>query len=590
MCYFKKRMKIAATTVLLPKWCFIVMAFVLVLFCERTSAQIIPVNRTIVWSSDTVGVPGGIPNRTNIYTTLNPGATAAQINTAIANCPNGQVVYLSAGTYTLSAAIHFNSKSGVTLRGAGMGQTILNVSSVTTGGTTAIDSAQTGVGAYVNITSGYTAGSSNIVVSSASGFSVGTIVSVTETDEPGMVYADSTGRHNSVEGIVTAINGTTLTIWPPLVYTFQSALSPQCCPKNAVSVQFCGIENLTIQSSTATTALANIWWDGAYGCWLKNVETAWASTYSVYFSSSLRCEIRHCYIHDNASYQDGVGICLENGYYLAGCNGFLVEDNIFARMDNGIVLEGASGSVIAYNFNTNSYSAQVNWLIPAFGANHKAHGLMNLWEGNAGEEFQSDGYHGSTSYQTLLRNWIHGMSTNATPYRKMIDLNRFSYYFNVVGNILGGSWAGSSTTYEMTGSPDYLSQPCIYRLGYPNMGNNSSGAAVAIAAYAGTYPDPTVKSTLLRHGNYDFKSAAIVWDPTITNHTIPNSYFYSSKPAYFGSLTWPPFDPSKPLAASPTNIPAGYRYINNNVDPPGSGTAPPQVLGFHVVTNSIPGP
>ena len=120
---------------------------------------------------------------------------------------------------------------------------------------------------------------------------------------------------------------------------------------------------------------------------------------------------------------------------------------------------------------------------------------MNLWEGNAGEEFQSDGYHGSVSYQTLLRNWIHGMSTNATPYRKMIDLDRFSYYFNVVGNILGSpSWsAGSSTTYEMTGSPDYLSQPCIYRLGYPNMGNNSFGAGGGNLSLCRHLPGPDRK-------------------------------------------------------------------------------------------------
>src|SRR5882672_6757105 len=73
-------------------------------------------SRAINWSS--AGVTGGIPNRTTICSTLNPGATAAQINSAIAACPSGQVVLLNAGTYTLSSSIKF-SKSNVTLRGAG---------------------------------------------------------------------------------------------------------------------------------------------------------------------------------------------------------------------------------------------------------------------------------------------------------------------------------------------------------------------------------------------------------------------------------------------------------------------------------------
>jgi hypothetical protein len=50
--------------------------------------------RATDWS--TAGVTGDIPNRTTICATLNPGATAAQINSAIASCPSGQVVQLGA--------------------------------------------------------------------------------------------------------------------------------------------------------------------------------------------------------------------------------------------------------------------------------------------------------------------------------------------------------------------------------------------------------------------------------------------------------------------------------------------------------------
>ena len=80
------------------------------------------------------GIPGGIPDRTTIYTSLGvPGqapsyaqsVTADQIRAAIAACPSGQVVYLYPGTYNIGE-VTFAAKSGVTLRGAGPGQTNIN--------------------------------------------------------------------------------------------------------------------------------------------------------------------------------------------------------------------------------------------------------------------------------------------------------------------------------------------------------------------------------------------------------------------------------------------------------------------------------
>src|SRR5437773_8024424 len=66
---------------------------------------ILDASRAIDWGN--AGVPGGIPNRTTICATLNPGADTTQINSAIAACPAGQVVFLNAGTYTVSNGINF---------------------------------------------------------------------------------------------------------------------------------------------------------------------------------------------------------------------------------------------------------------------------------------------------------------------------------------------------------------------------------------------------------------------------------------------------------------------------------------------------
>src|SRR5262249_43965690 len=85
-------------------------------------ASIISPDRTTQWnpgilSDDQLGLPlgvDGLPNRTQICTTLNPGD---DIQTAINNCPEGQVVKLNPGQFTVANTIQINR--GVVLRGSG---------------------------------------------------------------------------------------------------------------------------------------------------------------------------------------------------------------------------------------------------------------------------------------------------------------------------------------------------------------------------------------------------------------------------------------------------------------------------------------
>ena len=72
------------------------------------------------------------------------------------------------------------------------------------------------------------------------------------------------------------------------------------------------------------------------------------------------------------------------------------------------------------------------------------------------------------------------------------------------------------------------------------------------------YPDPAVASTLLRHANYDYFHKDVVWDSTIASRAIPDSLYYSSKPAFFGSLQWPPIGPD--VSGLVTNIRAKARW------------------------------
>ena len=66
--------------------------------------------------------------------------------------------------------------------------------------------------------------------------------------------------------------------------------------------------------------------------------------------------------------------------------------------------------------------------------------------------------------------------------------------------------------------------------------------------------------TTLIEGNWDSHSGGQDW--TIDPLPIPDSYFLPGKPEWFGSLAWPPIDPTRPVTDDPTIIPAGYRYVN----------------------------
>src|SRR5436190_23206598 len=91
------------------------------MMCGSASATIIPTNRVANWASGvTVGVPGGIPHRTNIFMTLSAGASAATIQSAINSCPSNQVVLLGPGSYNIASTLNFGfGKNGISLRGSG---------------------------------------------------------------------------------------------------------------------------------------------------------------------------------------------------------------------------------------------------------------------------------------------------------------------------------------------------------------------------------------------------------------------------------------------------------------------------------------
>lgn len=547
--------------------------------------DVIPAARRIIWDP---GVRGGIPTRT-ISQTLNVGATTAQINAAIANCPAGQVVKLGPGIFTISDRLIV--KSGVTLRGSGMGVTIIsggggNVHMVYIGSPGA-DTSWTASTPRNLTATGLTKGSNTINTAVAHGWSVGDYVMIDQLsdsngDPPRTSSGDGTctwcGRcpNNCSDATqirpinqwvqITAVpTSTSATIDPPLYLNYNMSKTPQGY-KVVGATTYAGIEDLTIDNSLSSKRDI-LQMDYAINCWLLRVELKGVWRRALWMYGGLWNTVRGCKIHDGtpAAPYNGGGYVTDRAYGIflgPGPTACLIEDNIFHSLTVGVAFEGGvSGHVFAYNYITN-----ILWWDPNPGRphvlGHGGHSEQILVEGNWMDgRFGVDSYWGTGAYFTVFRNRINQQSPRIEQ-TWTVDIERKNRYQNIVGNILGT--IGREDLYELSGaSSSYSGGPkVIYRLGYGPLDTNFASG------------DAQVKATLYRHGNWDSVNRTQLWESSNTDHTLPNSLYLSSKPSWFGTLGWPPFDPANPSVASADDIPAGNRYLGGPIPTPAATPTP----------------
>jgi hypothetical protein len=542
-------------------------------------------NRLYPWP-EYCGVPGGIPARMTIYTTLGLGGqsptyaqsvTATQIQNAIAACPANQVVYLYPGTYNIGNW-SWGSKSGVTLRGAGPGKTNLRP----TGSGSLIGSNYlTMDGTGQAIASGYTKGSMSITLSSTpnAGFVAGRLFVISETtpyankwgtnigvfmgtEASGMNWwnANSENKKFSYVSRIVSVVGNTINFASPIPVSFSASQSPRAHWPSGLCVSLCGVENMTLDGSATGSSFAAVRYDNADRCWFKDVEI---KNFSGGDNGIIACytgfqnEFRRVYMHDCQGFpnqSDGQGIALT----YADSNSMIV-DCIANRVASLFQGAGDNVSCLLYNYCGAMGRASITssgWLNPAI-SHHCPEPTMGLHEGNVISSWMHDGYHGSGAWQMIFRNHINGLTPGySTPYeRRMLTLCRGSYYINVIGNVLGdASW--TMARYDAT---NISGEDCAYGLGYPNASGVSLTPGVSWPEYSGSYPDANVLATLLRNANYDYYNHAVVYASGL-GHDVPASLFYSSKPSWFGSLAWPAIGPD--VSGYVTDIPAQRRWKN----------------------------
>lgn len=550
-----------------------------------TLAFLMPSN-SIPWKlGQNVGVPGGIPTRT-VYTNLttgNLGATpAAVINQAISVCPSNQTVKLPAGTINLEAGITMYGYNGVTLKGAGMGKTILNP----VAGNSAISlGTDSGFSAGTSISSGWDKGASNLTVASTAGLAVNQMVACTELMDTNMMWtsqrvADTNGSSRMITHIalIKAIAGSVVTIWPPLTYGQTPTYGGLMHHFGGVFQQMNnGVEDLTIDCSAANVTYGIVT-SQAYSCWQSNVEIKMVTGYCDYTYKSTLCEFTKVYINQQPSYGSSHGgILLGNGNGTNAATGCAVYNCILNQIQPGVQVNGGSaGNVIAYNLGYDNHADGAQAM--SFDSNHGGQNNMNLYEGNIGNMFDTDGNFSGVLMDTFYRNWATGWGpTDTNQNSRPFSLAKWSLYETLVGNVIGHTNIATPDYYTPTNDIGYGSN-CVYWLGFPNGSGNGT--------YTNTRPpsldrvgalDLNVSNTATFYANWDsyYKSNNFFGRTDICATNLPNSLYLTTAPAWFANLSWPPINSTNGYTnLYYTAIPAGFRFFNGYWPDEATGTAP----------------
>ena len=567
------------------------------------------------------------------------GATDASpaINAAITAAAPGDVIYLPSGRYLTNSSIYIATKQ-ITLRGAGE-STVIDCAAtgqgIYMGSGSDYQWAQPATGN--NITAGLAKGSTSITLADASAFAVGQLVQISIGNDPSFPVISVHGydymRRQMVR--ITGKSGNTLTIFPRLYSDYGSGrltTRVNIARQSGVGI---GLEDFVIDSANRTQYV--IFGEQCYNSWIKNVHSKNAKNVHMYFANSLNMEIRHCFLdvvgnggspngsgimwntcsgglfEDNIIYKafplievnhgssgnvfaynflldsrPGAGLDTNHGPHnnfnlyegniapniqADGYYGTVSEDTVFRNWLTGQQIDGSHGFALILNRMARRYAVVGNLLGTTSSDLPYSFGNPNLGNGS---------YVG-TAQPSTGRDWadLHVFGTLST---RTDDVTGVITYTSGAGQIPsdrypidvvwsnGGRFnltalATSATTLTVGTGPSAGS------FGQP-MPAQGSSLQVWPGALGFQELDLDVEATTLRKANWQAATQQIPSSEVITE-TLPSSLYRSTKPAFFGSLNWPAFDPSRPVLRNDT-IPAGYRYMNNGQDPSGvSSPTPP---------------
>lgn len=412
---------------------------------------------------------------------------------------------------------------------------------------------------------------------------------------------------------VSAISGSTITFDTPLTYPYHAANSAQMTQYVGSFQRGAGIENLFMWGGLSGDGNGNTPIIKCAYCWVDNVESAYSQGSSVGLYSTFKNVVRDSFIHETPTPDPGGG-----GYLLSindGGSENLVENDILWYGNKVAVMRGSGGgNVLAYNYTDDSFGYTYPDS-PEAGINssHFTTSHLDLLEGNYATNYAGDDFWGNNIFTVSFRNWItekraahaplntysynngscvaeYGDLTNRT----VVFLQAYSYYNEFVGNVLGingqtvqtnpsdtcvvsqtgfasqiltqSVWnsAGSTGLFEATTWLIGPNQADESLPGSPGWGFDTAGVTLASLTRTANWE--------WWNGSNNTTGVEICYDKNAgaggtTNQgcsgvNVPNSFYLTSTPAFFGTQAWPWVNPTTGATAT---LPSMYCFQHNEM-------------------------
>jgi hypothetical protein len=582
------------------------------------SSGLLPADRdaSANWRMAGLQSVGGIPNRTTVCATVRPIGSGTDdtpnIQNAVNSCPAGQVVSLTAGTFTINEGSTIQLSKAITLRGAGPTATFLTRTNGAQLGSYVPGSHQSELirisgssasGSTVALTADAAQGSNSVQVSNAAGYSVGEIVLLDEASGSGwqadhvnsneQIWASPDyrvvwnihnpsmggddcclGNNSTIFGYfqvhpdhptnemhqISAISGNMITFDSPVTISYRVSHGAQLTPMLTGPTN-AGVEELAVKGGDN----GNIRFEGAAYAWAKDIDSSYWLNEGFAIDSSFRVQLEGIYIHDAVWPVPGGG-----GYAISfafGSSEDLIENSISVKANKVMVARASgTGSVIAYNYMDQGFiSGSDSWMEIGLNGSHLVGAHHMLFEGNWGFNADSDQTHGNSIYHTFFRNWLTGYRQAFTDYLNntlIDDINN-----KPGGNAPLRAAGGHAYAYwfsfigDVLGTSGHTSGWNYNCISGPN---SIPSGCIWELGWVDISPqgyDPNVASTAIQDGNYDYLTNTIHWASSDTAHTLPNSLYLSGKPAFFNAgegYTWPWVNPTGSPQLS--TLPAKARY------------------------------
>lgn len=584
------------------------------------AADLIPAANLQDWTPHTAtGVPGGIPTSYTEYVNAvtagidNTGATdqAAAIQVLLNACPANQYVYFPPGMYRINSPITLVNDSTM-IRGAGA-TTIFDARSsigIVVGPSNASASTET-----ATTPAEFVRGGTSLTLSSTSGYAQHDLLTISPANIASIPVVSVNGFENIALQVVriTAVAGSVVSFSPGLFDDMGAGSVTVSAYKANGRIRFAGVENVRVTGSATTALQTGIRFSQAYGSWVTGCTVDQTNNYGIELFSSLMCEAFNNRIDTRKTGSGSNGGGITSAY----SSSLLIENNISVGYSPALEINfGSSGLAVSRNyFEATANTNHAPWnRYNLYEGNVAKSGILD--DGYFGGSRYQTYYNNFARYIILKR-----MAYNAAVVMNVIQdastLQEWGYP-NIGNTSYTGTASPPSVMWADWGMTAVLKTRTDNDNGVITLGAGfalstipqaavdlwwSSGTVIQrfdIGANTGqdwiigpqspfsanTYPLPSQGTTFTRVGpgnngyqEWDLSVAAILtkkgnrWGDnvfdTLDGATPLASLMYSSKPAWLtaeeaalsATFNLQPFDPVSPVAASDSDIPAGYKYL-----------------------------